>query len=331
MDRPSQRSAHRPVPTRAGAIELRGRSREQAALDELLRKLRRGESGVLVICGEPGVGKTALLKHVIEAASDLRVVRAVGVESEMEFAYAGLHQLCGPMLDRLTRLPDPQRESLSKVFGLSVGPAPDPFLVGLAALGLLSEVAAERPLLCVVDDAHWLDRSSARALAFVARRLFAESVGLVLAAREPGEDFHGLPELSVEGLPEGAARELLQSVIQGPLDARVRDQIVAETRGNPLALLELPHGLSSARLAGGFGLPAALPLLARIEESFQRRLEALPRETRRSTRIAAPGTERTPRRDPTRTSRPNSSGSPAEPSGAAAWQPPPRSWSGRSA
>jgi DNA-binding CsgD family transcriptional regulator len=257
-------------------------------LDQLLEAVRAGRSGALVVRGEPGVGKTALLESAIESASDLRVARAVAVESEMELAHAALHQLCGPMLDRLERLPAPQRDALGTVFGLSAGDAPDRFLVGLAALGLLSEVAEEQPLLCVVDDAHWLDRASAQALAFVARRLLAESVGLVFATREPSEEFGRLPELVLEGLRNGDARELLGSVIRGPLDERVRERIVAETRGNPLALLELPRGLTPAELAGGFGLPdAMLSLSGRIEDSFRRRLEALPGDSQRLLLVAA--------------------------------------------
>ncbi len=207
------------------------------------------------------------------------VVRAAGVQSEMELAFAGLHQLCAPMLDHLEAIPVPQREAVRVAFGLGAGPVPDRFLIGLAVLGLLSEAAGERPLICLVDDEQWLDRASAQVLGFVARRLAAEPVGLVFAARLPGDELTGLPELAVAGLPEGDARALLASVLAGPLDARVRDQMVAETRGNPLALLELPRGLTSAELAGGFGPPATVPLLGRIEESFRRRIEDLPKES----------------------------------------------------
>ena len=266
---------------------LLGRRTEREALERLLDDVRAGRSGALVVRGEPGVGKTALLQFALESGSDLRVARAVGVESEMELAYAALHQLCAPMLDRLEGLPAPQRDALRTVFGLTAGGAPDRFLVGLAALGLLSEVAEEQPLLCVVDDAQWLDRASAQALAFVARRLLAESVGLVFATREPSEDFGRLPELVVEGLRDGDARKLLGSVLRGPLDERVRERIVAETRGNPLALLELPRGLTHAELAGGFGLPDAVPLSGRIEDSFRRRVEALPDESQRLLLVAA--------------------------------------------
>jgi DNA-binding CsgD family transcriptional regulator len=229
--------------------------------------------------GEPGVGKTALLDWAVESAAGLRVVRVAGVESEMELAFAALQQLCGPMLDKLEGLPDPQREALGVAFGLNIGAAPDRFLVGLAVLSLLSEVAGQQPLLCVIDDAQWLDRASAQALAFVARRLLGEPVALVFATREPGEEFRGLPELPVGGLREGDARELLASVIGGPLDERVRDRIVAETRGNPLALLELPRGVP--------GLPGLPGLPGRIEESFRGRLEVLPAATRRLMLVAA--------------------------------------------
>ena len=266
---------------------LRGRRSECRSLNRLLAGVRSGHSEVLVLRGEAGVGKTALLEYLIEAAADLRVVRATGVESEMELAYAGLHQLCAPMLEQRDRLPAPQRDALQIVFGLSEGPAPDRFLVALAVLSLLSEVAEERPLLCVVDDAQWLDRASAQVLGFVARRLFAEPVGLVFAAREPGAEFRGLRELDVQGLRDSDARELLRSVVRGPLDERIREQIIAETRGNPLALLELPRGRSPAELAGGLGLLGAGTLSGRIEGSFVRRLDALPDETRLLMVIAA--------------------------------------------
>jgi len=205
----------------------------------------------------------------------------------MELAFAGLHQLCAPMLDHAESLPVPQREALRTAFGLSAGPVPDRFLVGLAVLGLLSETAAERPLVCVVDDQQWLDRASAQALGFAARRLAADPVGLVLAARVPGQDVAGLPELVVGGLAEGDARELLGSVLTGPLDARVRDRVIADAHGNPLALLELPRGLTQAQLTGGFGVPGAVPLDGRIEESFGRQLAALPAQTLRLVQLAA--------------------------------------------
>lgn len=246
----------------------------------LLSEVRSGRSASLLVRGEAGIGKTALIDDLIASASDLRIERAVGVEAEMEFAFAGLQQLCGKMLDQLDHLPEQQRDALRTVFGLTAGPPPDRFLVGLAVLSLLSEVARLRPLVCVVDDAQWLDRASAQALTFAARRLGAESVLMLLAAREASTDLSSLPELVLSGIRPAAARELLASVIHGPLDVRVRDRIVAETRGNPLALLELPHGLSPAQLAGGFGLADAPPLSGRIEENFRQRFDVLRDDTR---------------------------------------------------
>ena len=271
----------KPTPT------LLGRQREREALDGLIEDLSSGHGWALVVRGEAGVGKSALLEYAVRAAAGMRVVRAVGVESEMELAFAGLHQLCAPLLDRLERLPAPQRDALGIAFGLRAGGAPDRFLVGLAALTLLSEAAEEGPLLCAVDDAQWLDRASAQALAFVARRLLAERVGLMFAAREPGEQLRGLPELEVRGLQNEDARALLRSVVRVRLDERVRDRVLAETKGNPLALLELPRGLSPTQLAGGFGLVGAQAVPARIEESYGRRLEALPADTRSLLLVAA--------------------------------------------
>ena len=266
---------------------LTDRRAECDVLGRLVAAVRAGESRALVVHGEPGVGKTALLEYLAGQASGCRVVHAGGVQSEMELAFAVLHQLCAPMLDRLERLPAPQRDALRTAFGLSAGPAPDRFLIGLAALGLLSEMAGERPLVCIVDDEQWLDSASAQVLAFVARRLGAESVGLVFGARVPTGDLAGLPELVIGGLREEDARALLDSALTGPLDARVRDQIVAEAHGNPLALLELPRGWTAAELAGGFGLPGAVPLAGRIEESFRRQLGALPAQPRRLLQLAA--------------------------------------------
>ncbi|HEY2202676.1 MAG TPA: ATP-binding protein, partial [Solirubrobacteraceae bacterium] len=238
---------HLPGPGRRA--RLRGRSSECALLDSLVAAIRRGEGRSLVLRGEAGIGKTALLECLIESATGLTVVRAVGVESEMELAFAGLHQVCGSMLDRLDRLPAPQRDVLRVVFGVSAGPAPDQFMVGLAVLSLISEAAEDQPLLCVVDDAQWLDRASALTLAFVARRLVADPVGIVFAAREPGEELQHLPELEVQGLRNADARALLSSDLRFTLDERVRDRVVEETRGNPLALLELPRGLTATQLA----------------------------------------------------------------------------------
>src|SRR3954464_8164026 len=277
---------------------LRGRRRECETLDEVLEAVRGGQSAVLVVSGDPGVGKTALLDHAVESAPSFRVVRAVGVESEMELAFAALQQLCAPLLDRLDRLPAPQRDALGVAFGLRAGDAPDRFLVGLALLSLLAEMSEERPLVCVVDDAQWLDRASAQALVFVARRLLAESIALVLVTRAPGEELRVCQERVVEGLRDGDARALLASAVGVPLDERVQERIVAETRGNPLALLELPRGLTPAQLAGGFGLPGAMGLSRRIEESFRRRLATPPKDTRRFLVVAAadPGGDPVPRR-----------------------------------
>jgi DNA-binding CsgD family transcriptional regulator len=234
------------------------------------------------------VGKTALLDYLAERASGCRIVRAAGVQSEMELAFAALHQLVAPLLDRLDSLPGPQREALQTAFGVRPALAPpDRFLVSLGVLSLLSEAAGDEPVICLVDDEQWLDRASVQVLALVARRLVAESVGMVFAARGSSDDLVGIPGLLVEGLKEADAGELLDSVLRGPLDASVRARIVAETRGNPLALLELPRGLTPDQLAGGFGLPGAGPLSGRIEEAFSRRLGALPPETRRLLLVAA--------------------------------------------
>src|SRR3954451_2659597 len=270
-----------------GPAGLRGRARECALLDELVAAIRRGESRSLVLRGEAGIGKTALLDYLIASASDLTVVRAVGVESDMELGFASLQQLCAPLLDRLPDLPDPQRRAVEIVFGLSAGPAPDRFFVGLAVLGLFAAAAEQRPLLCVVDDAQWLDQASALTLAFVARRLLADPVGIVFAAREPGEELQHLSEMEVRGLGDGAARALLSSAVRFRLDERIRDRIVAETHGNPLALLELPRGLTARQLAGGFGLVEAQGLAGRIEDSFVRRVQALSDDARRLLLVAA--------------------------------------------
>ena len=260
----------------AGALPLAGRRDELSVLGGLIDAVREGESRVLVVRGEPGVGKTTLLEHLAGQERGCQVARASGVQSEMELAFAGLHQLCAPMLGRAERLPLPQQDALRTAFGLVAGPPPDRFIVGLAALNLLSEVAAERPLICLIDDEQWLDQASAQALGFTARRLGADPVGLVFATRDPGAELAGLPELEVAGLPEQDARTLLDSALAGPLDTQVRDLIVAETRGNPLALLELPEALSPAELAGGFGLPQAATLTGQVGHAFTRQLAALP-------------------------------------------------------
>jgi DNA-binding CsgD family transcriptional regulator len=267
--------------------QLIGRGGEREVLDRLLAGVLGGRGGVLVVHGEAGVGKTALLDYAVEAALGFRTARTSGIEGEMELPFAAVQQLCSPFLDSWDRLPQPQHEALGVAFGLITRPAPNPFLLGLAVLGLLSEAAEERPLLCVVDDAHWLDHASARALAFVARRLLAEKIALVFAARDPGDLLAGLPELHVLSLGHRDARTLLESALPARLDEDVLERIVVETHGNPLALLELPRGLTPTQLAGGFGLPAAVPLSAIIEESFTRRLTNLPGGARRFLLVAA--------------------------------------------
>jgi DNA-binding CsgD family transcriptional regulator len=270
-----------------GSPALVGRQAECERLDRLVEAARAGWSSVLVVRGEPGIGKSALLDYAASVAADLRVVRAAGVESEMELAFASLQQLCAPMLDQLDGLPDPQRDALATAFGLAAGNAPDRFMVGLATLSLLSAAGRQQPVLCVIDDAQWLDHASAQALAFVARRLEADAVAMVFATRSEGDELADLPGLLAPGLADRAARTLLSSVLGAPLEARVRDQIVAEARGNPLALLELPSGRTPAELAGGFGVPRITGVSGYIEQSFLRRYLALPAATQRLLLVAA--------------------------------------------
>jgi DNA-binding CsgD family transcriptional regulator len=266
----------------AGAAALVDRRDERRTLTTLVADVLGGVSRTIVLRGEAGVGKSALLGYLSDRVTDWRVVRAVGVESEMDLAYSGLHQICGGMVDRFDRLPTPQCQALRTVFGLSAGPAPDRFLVGLATLTLLAEAAEEQPLLCIVDDAQWLDRASAQVFGFAARRLLAERVALVCAARRGVGDqvLGGLPELSVERLADGDARTLLLASLHSPVDAAVFDQIVAESRGNPLALVELPRAWSVAGLAGGFGFPDGQPVTGKIEQSYLTRARRLPRDCR---------------------------------------------------
>jgi DNA-binding CsgD family transcriptional regulator len=267
--------------------QLLGRRGEREAISQLLQGAQGGTGGVLVIHGEPGVGKTALLEYAEAGASGFHTLSAVGVGSEMELPYAALQQLCSPILSLAERLPDIQREALSVAFGLSAGPAPDAFLIGLATLGVLSEGAEAQPLLCIVDDAQWLDSASAKALTFAARRVLADKIAVLFAARELDTGLAALPTLQLQPLGQNDARNLMRSVMPGPIDERVLERLVVETRGNPLALLELPRGLTPAQRAGGFGLTEALPLSAQIEETFTRRLAGLPGQARRLLLLAS--------------------------------------------
>jgi DNA-binding CsgD family transcriptional regulator len=267
-----------------------GRRAECEVLDGMLAAARNQQSATLVIRGEAGLGKSALLDYAVRSAPDLKLVRTAGVESESELAFAALHQLCRPMLDRVNRLPGPQRGALMVAFGLEDGPAPDRLLVALAALGLLAETTEDQPLLCVVDDAHWLDDASAQALGFVGRRLLAEPIALIFAARPSvsgPDDLAGLPELRLRGLDDEHAKVLLASATPGLLDERVRNRIIEETHGNPLALLELGKGLGAAELAGGFGIPVAGDLPTWIETEYIARLSQLPDEAQRLILVAA--------------------------------------------
>ncbi|PZF82653.1 LuxR family transcriptional regulator [Jiangella anatolica] len=271
------------------ALELRDRRLERARLDRLIADVRSGQGQVLVARGEAGIGKSALLDYLVGRADGCRIVRASGVEAEMELPFTGLHQLCGRMLDLADRLPGPQRDALAVAFGLEAGGPPDRFLVGAATLGLLSEASANQPLLCVVDDAQWLDHASAQTLTFVGRRLLADRIGMAFAVREPvdGPHWRGFPELVIGGLADHDAESLLAAVVPGRLDERIRHRIVAETRGNPLALLELPRGLTAGELAGGFERPDARPLPSLIEHTFTRRVRSLPPQTQRLLLTAA--------------------------------------------
>lgn len=280
---------------RAGApqVSLLGRRAERATIEQMLARAQAGQSGVLVVRGEAGIGKTALLEYARATAttSGFRAVHAAGVESETQFAFAGLHQLCAPLVDRANALPDPQQTALGVAFGMRGGAAPDRFLVGLATLNLLAEVAEEGPLLCLVEDAQWLDQASAEVLAFVARRLVAERIVLMFALRDPNDrdvrPFVGLPELQLDGLEKTDAQALLAAAVGTPLDDMVRDLIIAEARGNPLAILELPKSALPAQLAGGYELPCLLSVPRRIQEGFQQRSGSLPADTQLLLLIAA--------------------------------------------
>jgi len=271
-----------------GAQRLRGRVSECATLRGLIATVKSGSSQVLVLRGEAGVGKTALLEFTAQMASGVRCLHVAGVQSDMELAFAGLQQLCAPLLNHHDELPEPQREALNVAFGRGVGSAPDRFLVGLAVLSLMAAAADDRPLLCLIDDTQWLDQVSAQTLAFVARRLLAEPVGIVFAARDAGaQALAGLPELMIRGLSDADARDLLDSVVLGRIDARVRDRIVAETRGIPLALLEVPRNVSAAELSGGFGNLGVRRSAGQIEESYVHRVQSLPADTQKLLLVAA--------------------------------------------
>src|SRR3954447_18402706 len=261
---------------------LLGRAEECALLDRLLADVRAGSSAVLVLRGEAGIGKTALLNHLAERGAGCQVVRVSGVESEMEIPFAGLHQLCAPLLREVERMPASQRDALRVAFGLRESTVPDRFQIGLAVLTLLTEASTQRPLVCLVDDAQWLDRASVEAMTFAARRLHADPVAMVFAVREPSSvrSLDSLPNLRVDPMGDDDARRLLGSVLPGGLDEQVRDRIIAETRGNPLAVLEVPRTVRpAAELAGGYALPGRGQLTRRIEQGFVRRFRSLPEGT----------------------------------------------------
>src|SRR4051794_30145568 len=271
---PPRRHSDEPI-----GLRLVDREGEQSELAERLTAVRSGESRALVVRGDAGVGKTALMDHALGSVASARTLRARGVESEMELAYAALHQLCAPLLDGLPELPEPQRDALRTIFGQYPGPPPERFMVGLSVLSLVSNAARPTPLLCLVEDAQWLDQSSAQVLGFVARRLQAESILMVFSSREPVPELAGLPELVVEGLGVADARTLLASVTRTPVDPRILDRVVAEAQGNPLALLELPRGLSATEVAGGLGLLGSDTVPERIEQSFRNRIAQLSDQT----------------------------------------------------
>lgn len=270
-----------------GAQALRGRAHECEALENLVATVKSGSCQVLVLRGEAGVGKTALLDYVCDTASGFQIVHVVGVESDMELAFAGLQQLCAPLMTHLDAIPEPQREALNVAFGRGIGETPDRFLVGLAVLSVLAAAGDEQPVLCIVDDAQWLDQVSVQTLGFIARRLLAEPVGLVFAVRDQPELLSGLPELAVTGLSDTDARELLESVMFGGIDPRVRDRIVAETRGIPLAILEVPRSVSATELSGGFWISGKRSSAAAVEQGFIGRIQSLPRPTRQLLLVAA--------------------------------------------
>jgi hypothetical protein len=276
--------------------QLLGRVQEARMLADLLHGADAGQGGAVVIRGEAGIGKSALLHDLAEKAHDAGVCRAMGVESEMELPYAGLQQLCGPILGRLTALPAPHRNALETVFGFSAGPPPDRFLVGMAVLGLLNNAAQDRPVVWIIDDAQWMDRSSIQAIAFASRRSQTERVLVVIAARDMDEDgdLAGIPEMPLGGLDAEDAERLFDSVVTGPTDPAVRDRIIAETRGNPLALLELPRSWTTAELVEGFSGSERVPVTGRLEVAFAKRVGELPRIRRLCSRSRPPNREAIP-------------------------------------
>ena len=261
---------------------LLDRRAERGDIDRVLAAAREGLSGVLVLRGEPGIGKTALLDYAVQAAADLRVLRLAGIESEMELSFSSLHQVLLPFLGGLDELPAPQGDALGSAFGLRDGGLPDRLLVGLASLSLLAAAASDRPLLCVVDDAQWLDQESAAVLAFVARRLLADRIAMIFAVREPSGrpvSLDGLPDVQLRGLPAVEAQELLSSAVGGQVDGLVAARIIAQTAGNPLGLIELGGELSSDELDGQVPLPDPLPLGRRLEARFLGQVRRLPADT----------------------------------------------------
>jgi DNA-binding NarL/FixJ family response regulator len=275
---------------------LLGRRAERAAIDRVLDAARSGFSGTVVLRGGPGVGMSTLLQYAVASAPDLRVCGIAGVESEISMEFGGLHQLLVPFLPRLDGLPPPQRSALRVAFGQEAGPPPERFLVGLAALTLLSQAAEEQPLLCIIDDAHWLDPESAQVLGFVARRLCADRVGFIAAVGEPAAQrvFEQLPTITVDGLPDAEARELLTSVAAGALNAQAVDRILADTRNNPLALVELGTEYTADQLSGRAVQPEPLPLGQRLQEHFLRQVRSLPPDAQAFALLAAadPGGDR---------------------------------------
>lgn len=276
------------APQRTASLRrLVGREHELARFDELLRIVRNGGSETIVVRGDPGVGKSALLEHLVASASGFQVVRAVGVEGEVDLPYAGLQQLCRSLTNAIDALPEPQRVALRVAFGLASGDPPERYIVGLAVLSLMSENAATQPLLCVVDDAQWLDGATTHALGFIGRRLGADSVGCVIGCREAVSDVEGFPELHVGALSAADSRALLDSVLVGQVDEPVRERLLIEAHGNPLALIELPRSLTTADAASGVLPRAETSLSSRIEESFRLRITALGEQTRKLLLLAA--------------------------------------------